>query len=178
MNPWRARRGLALLAAALCAATALAQHTPAFEITEARTEAAGFAITHDLLVRNLVHNCNPFSGSLSPTPEEALAGWRQRNAERLDAARGYMIYARTAIERRLGTVQAEDFYRKITGEFAQQAKNMLQDIFSRAGPQPGVCGRWVAAIANREADLDGQPKYLPALDEILAFHKSVLAGAR
>lgn len=149
-----------------------------FAITEARTEAAGFAITHDLLVRNLVHNCKQFSGMMSLDPQGVLAGWRQRNAERLDAARGYMIYARTAIERRLGAAAGEEFYTNITGEFAQQAKNTLQDIFSNAGPQLGVCGRWVAAIANREADLDGQPKYLPALDDILAFHKSLLAGTR
>lgn len=168
-----------ILALLLGASPAAAQPAaPTLEITEARTEAAGYALAHSLLVTNLVRNCLQFSDALAQDPQSALAGWRRRNADRVDGARGYMIYARAAIERRLGAQAADEYYAKVTGEFAGQARGTLHDIFSAAGPQPGVCDRWLAAIAEGQADLDQQPKYLPLLDEILAFHRSLLGTPR
>lgn len=168
-----------LLVLALAGGKAAAQDKPAaFQVTEARTEAAGYAIAHGLLVSNLARNCLQFREALPHDPLAALAGWRQRNAERVEAARAYMVYARAAVARRAGDALADEYYEKANAQFAGQAKDTLHEIFGPSGPRTAVCARWTSAIQERLADLDQQPKYLPALDEMLAFHRALQSGLK
>lgn len=170
-------RRLGALALSLCASGALAQGAgarPAFAVTDARTEAAAYAITHGLVVTNLAKNCARFGEQLPQDAEAALEGWRQRNGERVDAARGYLVYARTVLERLDGKDAGTAFEKRTTGVFRQQALATLNDIFGKAGPQPEVCARWVGAIAARQADLEWEPRYFTVLNEILAFHRAAV----
>lgn len=162
----------------LLLATALALGAGgALEVTPARTEAAGYAVTHGLLVSNLVANCRQYREKLKLDPDAALAAWRQRNAERAAAAESYLVYAAAAIERQEGAAAAEAYNRRTRALFVRKANTALNDIFNRAHPQPGICARWIDAIAAGEADLNWESKYLPALDELVEFERR-LRGAR
>jgi hypothetical protein len=169
---------LALVLALSGGKAAAQDKPPAFQVTEARTEAAGYAIAHGLLISNLVRNCVQFRDALPMDPLAALAGWRQRNGEHVDAAQAYMVYARAAVAQRAGDAAADEYYAKATGEFADQAKSTLNDIFGPAGPRPAMCVRWTTAIQERLADLAQQPKYLPPLEEMLVFHRALQSGSR
>jgi hypothetical protein len=142
-------------------------------VTPARTEAAGYAVTHALLVVNLVKNCEPYAGEIGLDPAAALAGWRQRNAERVGAAQAYFVFARSAIEREHGAAAGEQFHARTQGVFIEQANTTLNDIFGPAGPQQDVCRRWVSAIVTEKADLNWQSKYMPLLDELVEFARGV-----
>ena len=153
----------------LVAAALAAGANGALEVTPARTEAAGYAVTHGLLVLNLVRNCRQYRETLKQDPDAALALWRQRNAERAAAAESYLVYASTAIERQEGAAAAEAYNQRTRGLFRRKANTALNDIFNRAHPQPGICARWIDAIAAGEADLNWESKYVPALDELVEF---------
>lgn len=161
---------------ALLAAALLLGAGGALEVTPARTEAAGYAVTHGLVVRNLVHNCRRFDERLADKPDAALAGWRQRNAERAAAAEAYLAYAHAAIERQEGAAAAEAFNRNTRALFRRKANDTLNDIFERATPQFWTCERWVKAIAAGEADLNWESKYANALDDLVAFERKLRAG--
>ncbi|MGH8720845.1 MAG: hypothetical protein ACREU4_02595 [Burkholderiales bacterium] len=148
----------------------------ALEVTQARTEAAGYAVTHGLVVSNLARICGQFRGQLAQDPEAALAAWRQRNAERAAAAESYLVYAATVIERQEGAAAAQAYNARTRAVFRRQANNALNDIFNRMHPQPGICARWIDAIAAGEADLNWESKYVPALDELVEFERSVRSG--
>ncbi|MGH8687128.1 MAG: hypothetical protein ACREU5_00560 [Burkholderiales bacterium] len=160
--------GVALLA---IAAAAHAQSAP--EVNAQRTEAAGYAVTHALLVANLVKNCQRFRGELEPDPEAVLAGWRERNGARLAASQTYFIFARAAMVRQGGEAAAERFDRRTQDVFVDEANNSLNDIFEHASPQPWTCRRWIKAIADGEADLNWESKYAATLDELVEFARSV-----
>ncbi len=160
-----------LVAAALAAGAG-----GALEVTAARTEAAGYAVTHGLLVLNLVRNCQQYREQLKQDPDAALAAWRQRNAERAAAAENYLVYAAAAIERQEGAAAAEAYNKRTRALFRRKANTALNDIFNRAHPQPGICARWIDAIAAGEADLNWESKYLPALDELVEFERRVRGG--
>jgi hypothetical protein len=161
-----------LLVAAVLAAGA----GGALEVTPARTEAAGYALTHGLLVLNLVRNCRQYRDKLPLDPDAALALWRQRNAERAAAAESYLVYASAAIERQEGAAAAEAYNKRTRALFLRKANAALNDIFNRAHPQPGICARWIDAIAAGEADLNWESKYLPALDELVEFERKLRGG--
>jgi hypothetical protein len=146
------------------------------EVTPARTEAAGYAITHGLVVANLVRNCRPFQDRIGEDLDAALAGWRERNAERAAAAESYLVYARAAIERQYGEPAAHDFDAQTRSVFRHKANVALNDIFERMSPQFGVCARWASAIAQGRADLDWESKYLNTLDELVAFERRLRGG--
>jgi hypothetical protein len=148
----------------------------ALEVTQARTEAAGYAVTHGLVVSNLARICGQFREQLKQDPQAALAGWRQRNAERAAAAASYLVYAVTVIERQEGAAAAQAYNARTRAVFVRQANNTLNDIFNRAHPQSGICARWIDAIAAGEADLNWESKYVPALDELVEFERSVRSG--
>jgi hypothetical protein len=148
----------------------------ALEVTPARTEAAGYALTHGLLVLNLVRNCRQYRDKLPLDPDAALALWRQRNAERAAAAESYLVYASAAIERQEGAAAAEAYNKRTRALFLRKANAALNDIFNRAHPQPGICARWIDAIAAGEADLNWESKYLPALDELVEFERKLRGG--
>jgi hypothetical protein len=160
-----------LVAAALAAGAGAA-----LEVTPARTEAAGYAITHWLLVLNLARNCEPYAAAIGRDPMTALRAWRQRNAERVNAAEAYFVFARAAVEKRGGASAGEDFHAQTHGLFVEQANTTLNEIFGAAGPQPAVCRRWVEAIAEGESDLNWQSKYMPLLDELVEFERSLRPG--
>ena len=147
-----------------------------FEVTPARTEAAGYAVTHGLVVANLARNCRQFDERLAEKPEAALAGWRQRNAERAVAADSYLIYARAAIERQHGELAAHEFDAKTRSVFRHKANVALNDIFERASPQFWTCERWMKAIAAGETDLNWESKYVNTLDELVAFERKLRGG--
>jgi hypothetical protein len=146
-------------------------------VTPARTEAAGYAVTHGLVVKNLVAQCRRFRERLQVAPDAALAGWRQRNAERAAAAEAYFVYAAAAIERQEGAAAAESFNRRTHGLFRRKANDTLNDIFERTAPQPWVCEKWIDAIVQGKTDLDWESKYLNTLDELVAFERSLRPGA-
>jgi hypothetical protein len=160
-----------LVAAALAAGAGAA-----LEVTPARTEAAGYAVTHGLLVLNLVRNCRQYREKLPQDPDAALAAWRARNAERAAAAESYLVYASAAIERQEGAAAAEAYNARTRALFRRKANTALNDVFNRAHPQPGICARWIDAIAAGEADLNWESKYVPALDELVEFERKVRAG--
>lgn len=160
-----------LVAAALAAGAGAA-----LEVTPARTEAAGYAVTHGLLVLNLVRNCRQYREKLPQDPDAALAAWRARNAERAAAAESYLVYASAAIERQEGAAAAEAYNARTRALFRRKANTALNDIFNRAHPQPGICARWIDAIAAGEADLNWESKYVPALDELVEFERRVRSG--
>jgi hypothetical protein len=160
-----------LVAAALAAGAG-----GALEVTPARTEAAGYAVTHGLVVANLARICGQFRAQLKQDPDAAFAGWRQRNAERAAAAESFLVYAVTAIERQEGAAAAEAYNARTRALFRRQANNTLNDIFNRAHPQPGICVRWIDAIAAGEADLTWESKYVPVLDELVEFERGVRSG--
>jgi len=147
-------------------------------VTPERTEAAGYAVTHWLLVLNLVRNCEPFAQQIGRDPQTVLRPWRERNAERVNAAEAYFVFARAAVEKRGGALAGEDFRAQTHGLFVQQANTTLNDIFGATGPQPAVCKRWIEAIANEEVDLNWQAKYMPVLDELVEFARKVEPNAR
>jgi len=149
----------------------------ALEVTPARTEAAGYAITHSLVVRNLVKNCGKFGDKLPRDPAAALDAWRVKNAEHVLAAESYLVAARIAVEKKGGAQAGEDFHAQTHGLFLEQANRTLNDIFGAAGPQPGICERWIEAIAGGQADLNWQPKYMPLLDELREFERALRPGA-
>jgi hypothetical protein len=161
----------ALLAAALVLGADVA-----LEVTPARTEAAGYAVTHGLVVRNLARNCRKFDERLAEKPAAALAGWRQRNAERAAAAEAYLAYAHAAIGRQEGAAAAEAFNRDTRALFRRKANDTLNDIFERAAPQFWTCERWMKAIAAGDADLNWESKYVNTLDELVAFERKLRAG--
>jgi len=165
------RAALAALLAAAAAAGAWAQAPP--EVNAKRTEAAGYAVTHGLLVTNLVKNCARFRAELEVDPEAALAGWRERNGARLAAAQAYFVFARAALVRDGGEAAGARFDRQTQDVFVDEANNSLNEIFEHASPQPWTCKRWVAAIADGTADLRWEPKYAPTLDELVEFAKTV-----
>jgi len=148
----------------------------ALEVTPARTEAAGYAVTHGLLVSNLVRNCRQHREQLKQDPDAALAAWRLRNAERAAAAESYLVYASTVIERQEGAAAAEAYNARTRALFRRKANTALNDIFNRAHPQPGICARWIDAIEAGEADLNWESKYVPVLDELVEFERRVRAG--
>jgi len=147
-----------------------------FAVTAARTEAAGYAVTHGIVVVNLAGNCRKFSDRLTVDPDAALTAWRERNLERASAAESYLIYAHAAIERQRGAAAAEEFNRNTRSLFRQKANVALNDIFERSAPQFGVCERWMNAIAKGEADLGYELKYRDTLDELVAFEQAVRQG--
>jgi len=149
----------------------------ALEVTPARTEAAGYAITHALVIRNLVKNCGRFRAELKNDPDAALEAWRLKNAEHVLAAESYFVAARIAVERKGGAQAGEDFYAQTHGLFLEQANRTLNDIFGAAGPQPAVCERWAESIAGGQADLNWQSKYMPLLDELREFERALRPGA-
>ena len=163
----------AALAALLAAAAAAAGAQTPPEVNAQRTEAAGYAVTHGLLVTNLVKNCARFRGELEDDPEAALAGWRERNGERLAAAQAYFVFARAAIARDGGATAAERFDRETQGVFVERANNSLNEIFEHASPQPWTCKRWVKAIADGQADLNWESKYVATLDQLVEFARKV-----
>jgi hypothetical protein len=167
-------RALALVLALTWHGAALPQQ--AFAVTPARTEAAGYALTHGIVVANLVGNCAKFRERLPQDPAAALAAWRERNAERASAAESYLVYAHAAIARRSGEAAAEAFNRQTRGLFRRKANATLNDIFEGTAPQLDVCARWVEAIAGGKADLNWESKYINALDELVAFERSVRSG--
>jgi hypothetical protein len=142
-----------------------------FEVTPARTEAAGYAVTHGLVVANLVRNCRRFQERIGEDLDAALAQWRERNAERAAAAESYLVYARAAIERQHGELAAHDFDAQTRSVFRHKANVALNDIFERMTPQFGICARWMSAIGEGRADLDWESKYLNTLDELVAFER-------
>ena len=160
-----------LVAAALAAGAG-----GALEVTPARTEAAGHAVTHGLLVLNLVRSCRQYREQLKHDPDAALAAWRARNAERASAAESYLVYASAAIERQEGAAAAEAYNARTRALFRRKANTALNDIFERMRPQPGICARWIEAIAAGEADLNWESKYVPALDELVEFERRVREG--
>jgi hypothetical protein len=171
------------LSRALALAVLVAWHGAAaapqgLAVTPARTEAAGYALTHGIVVANLVGNCARFRGRLAQDPQAALAGWRQRNAERAGAAESYFVYAAAAIERQEGAAAAEAFNARTRGVFRRKANDTLNEIFEGTAPQFDVCARWIDAIAQGQADLNWESKYLNALDELVAFERTVRSGAR
>ena len=163
----------AALAALLVAAAAAAGARTPPEVNARRTEAAGYAVTHGLLVTNLVKNCARFRADLGADPDAALAGWRERNGARLAAAQAYFVFARAALVRDGGEAAGERFDRQTQGVFVDEANRSLNQIFEHASPQPWTCRRWVEAIADGKADLEWEPKYAPTLDELVEFAKSV-----
>jgi len=165
-----------VLVLALLAAGAPAAAQTGFAVTPARTEAAGYAVTHGLVVANLVAQCRKFGDSLKLDPDAALAGWRQRNLERASAAESYLTYAHSAIERRHGAAAAEDFNASTRALFRRKANATLNDIFERSAPQFSVCARWMEAIAAGKADLNWESKYVNALDELVRFERDVRQG--
>ncbi|MEO8719074.1 MAG: hypothetical protein ABI423_12725, partial [Burkholderiales bacterium] len=160
-----------LLAAAIVAAAG-----GALEVSPARTEAAGYAVTHALVVRNLVKNCGKFKGRLKQDPDAALETWRSKNAEHVLAAESYLVAARIAVEKKHGPRAGEDFHAQTHDLFVEQANRTLNDIFGALGPQPAVCERWVESIAGGQADLNWQSKYMPILDELREFERSLRPG--
>ena len=160
-----------LIAAALAAGAG-----GALEVTPARTEAAGYAVTHALLVLNLVRSCRQYREQLKHDPDAALAAWRARNAERASAAESYLVYASAAIERQEGAAAAEAYNARTRALFRRKANTALNDIFERMHPQRGICARWIEAIAAGEADLNRESKYVPALDELVEFERKVRSG--
>lgn len=146
-------------------------------VTPARTEAALYAVTHGLVVKNLVVQCQRFRDRLKVEPDAALAGWRQRNAERAAAAEAYFVYAAAAIERQEGPAAAERYNAQTRRLARRKANDTLNDIFERTAPQPWVCERWIDAIAQGKTDLDWESKYLNTLDELVAFERSLRSGA-
>jgi hypothetical protein len=148
------------------------------EVTPARTAAAGYALTHGLVVANLVRNCRRFQDRIGEDLDAALAQWRQRNAERAAAAESYLVYARTAIERQHGELAAHDFDAKTRSVFRHKANIALNDIFERMTPQFGICARWVSAIVEGRADLDWESKYVNTLDELVVWERGLRPGAR
>jgi hypothetical protein len=148
------------------------------EVTPVRTEAAGFAVTHGLVVANLVRNCRRFEDRLGGDLDGALTQWRQRNAERAAAAESYLVFATAAIERQEGITASLAYEERTRLLFRRKANDMLNDIFERAAPQEWTCRHWVDAIIAGKADLDQEPKYAGTLDELVAFERSVRPGAR
>jgi hypothetical protein len=163
-----------LLALLLASGPAAAQ--TGFAVTPARTEAAGYALTHGMVVANLVGNCRKFSDRLEQDPDAALAGWRRRNLARASAAESYLAYAHAAIERQFGAASAEEFNARTRALFQRKANTALNDIFERTAPQFEVCAHWIAAIAQGKADLNWESKYLNTLDELVQFERDVREG--
>jgi len=165
------------LVLALLLAWHAAQGAPqGLAVTPARTEAAGYALTHGMVVVNLVRNCAKFRERLQQDPDAALAGWKQRNAERAAAAESYFVYAAAAIERQEGAAAAEKFNAQTRGLFRRRANETLNEIFERAAPQFDTCARWTDAIAAGKADLNWESKYLNALAELVRFERQVRQG--
>jgi len=167
-------RPLFLLLLALASAAARAQ--PGFALTPARDNAAVYAVTHGMVVANLVGNCRKFSDRLTVDPDAALTAWRRRNLERASAAESYLVYAQAAIERKLGAAAAEKYTTNTRALARQKANVALNDIFERTAPQFGVCERWMNAITKGEADLGYEIKYRDTLDELVAFERAVRQG--
>lgn len=146
------------------------------EVTPARRDAAVYAVTHGLVVSNVVRNCRRYEERLGGDLDGALSAWRERNAERAAAAESYLEYVRSVIERQQGPLAAQDFNAKTRGLARRKANDALNDIFERATPQEWTCRTWLEAITAGKADLDHEPKYLPVLDELVAFEKKVRRG--
>jgi len=160
---------IGLLAAALVAASGL-------EVTPERTDAAVYAVTHGLVVANVVRNCRRYEERLGGNLEGALSAWRERNAERAAAAEGYLEFARSAIERQEGATASLAFEERTRALSRRKANEALNDIFERATPQEWTCRQWLGAITAGKADLDREPKYLPALDELVVFERRLRQG--
>lgn len=159
----------ALLVSSAAAASGL-------EVTPARTEAAGYALTHGLVVANLVRNCRRFEERLGGDLDGALARWRERNAERAAAAESYLVFATAAIERQEGVTASLAYEERTRLLFRRKANDTLNDIFERAAPQEWTCRRWIDAIIAGKADLDQEPKYAGPLDELVAFERKLRGG--
>lgn len=162
---------------ALLALALIAGANGSLEVTPARTEAAGYAVTHGLVVLNLVRNCRRFDERLEQKPEAAYAGWRQRNAERAAAAEAYLAYAHAAIERQEGAAAAQAYHRRTRALFRRKANDTLNDIFERSAPQVWTCRHWIDAIAAGKADLQWEPKYAKTLDALVEFERKLRAGS-
>ena len=176
--PTRSAHIAAALLACACAANAHAQQpgasTPMFQITDARNEAVGFAITHSLVVERLLKACAAFKDALPRDMDRVLQNWTERNWERLEAAHGYLFYVREMTSGRAGSDEAEAWYRKTLDGIEQRATDALADVFTQRGPTAASCAKWSTTIAQTRADLDWRPQYVQLLDEIVAFHRSVL----
>ncbi len=165
---------LAVLALLLASGSPAAQ--TGFAVTPARTEAAGYAVTHGIVVANLVANCRKFSDRLKQDPDAALAGWRRRNLARASAAESYLTYAHAAIGHRFGPASAEEFNARTRALFRRKANTALNDIFERTAPQFDVCAHWIEAIAQGKADLNWESKYVNTLDELVRFERDIREG--
>ena len=176
--------GLVIALAIGVSTAACAQSSPAppnalaFPITKERHEAVGFAITHSLVIEKLLNTCATIKQTLPEDPEEALKAWAERNGERLEAAYGFLFYVRAITTSRQGKEAGEAFYKGTTEEYEKRAAAGLSEVFTLMVPNTATCAKWVKDIATRKADLDWKPQYTPVLDEIVAFHRSVMGKAK
>ena len=186
MTRTAARLAIALAACSCAVAFAQspsAQSSPvpyalAFEITAERGEAAGFAITHSLVVEKLLGACDALRQTLPQDPAEVLKAWSERNWERLEAAYGYLFYVREITGGRQGRAAGEAFYRNAIDEYEKRSAAGLSEVFARMEPNTVTCAKWEADLSEGRADLDWKPQYTPVLDEIVAFHRSVVGKAK
>lgn len=154
-----------------------------FALTEQRNAAVGFALAGGLLATNAARNCGLLKDNVLPDAGKVESGWKQRNGAYIDASLGYLYYASSLINARKGKEAGQAFYKNAQTEIQQQAGLSLKNLFKSQPPDRENCGKLLGLISAGEMDLKkmdsmGKDNFIGTLDEILAFHKSVVERSK
>lgn len=168
-------RRLALCALFLAFATVAQAGPPELlEITESRNAAVGYAVTQALTIHELTRACARVptaAGKIADAEHE----WLVRNQDYFEAARGWLEYVKHMVATQEGTEAADAFKARTRDGFRRTAAKLVAKEIAQLPPDEARCSKWADLIYSGQGDLDQELKYLAALKEILAFHRSVAA---
>jgi hypothetical protein len=170
------------LGAVLIGGAALAQDKP-FAITEQRNAAVGFALAAQLIAVNVARNCAQLRDATLPDTARIEAGWIRRNGTYVEAAVAYLQYASNLVASRRGKEAGQAYYRKAQEEIQQQAGLGLRELFGAQKPDRTHCEKLLPIVASGAMDLTpmdarANEGFLPTLDELVVFHRSMIERTR
>jgi hypothetical protein len=158
-----------------------AQESPAplkpLAVTEPRNAAVGFALTQTAFTVNMVGACKQMPEKTSQDPDAVLVAWRQRNGSIVDASQGWILYVRSLIVAQQGQEAGEAFTSKTLAEFATNGASTANSMFSKGDTKSVVCEKWLRFLSDPRIDLSASAEFGRDLNDILAFHTTVVAGA-
>lgn len=168
---------MALLLPLFFAGTALAQGGGKEDVplvaTVERNAAAGFALTQAAYAEKMVVACQPVMKKAGLNANDALEGWRVRNAAYVQAAHGWLLYVKTWVGSTKGDEAGTSFQKRTLTALEDAAEAMKKDAFAKDRSQEAVCGARLADLSDSRLDVYASKQHGQSLEEILAFHRKV-----
>jgi len=151
--------------------------------TEPLNAAAGFAYTQGLFVAKLTTTCKTLPEPMPAEAENALASWRNRNVDLVEAAYFWVRYVGVLIKSQQGQEAADAFLRSAIAEFETQSDLALKDRFPSGNPDVETCHKWMSLLSGtgvdlRNPDVRASREFIADLETILAFQHKVDAQVK